>query len=238
MNIIEATNVSKSYGKYKALENINLNVEKGSVFALLGPNGAGKTTFVKSLLGLVKLKSGDLKLNGKDVKDKTSREGIAYLPEKFSFYSYYTVRNCVSFFGQMNGLEGKELQERIDRAIEIVGIEEIADKKLNTISKGQLQRTGFATLLVGKNSLLILDEPFSGLDPLGIIEIKKLMHRLASDEGMTIFINSHILSEMEKICDSFAILNKGKLAAIGKKDELLQGTSLEDYFEKTIVGNV
>jgi ABC-type multidrug transport system ATPase subunit len=237
LNIIEAKGVSKFYGRYKALENIDLNVEKGSVFALLGPNGAGKTTFVKSLLGLVKLKEGELKLNGKDVSDKTSREGIAYLPEKFSFYSYYTVRNCVSFFGQMNGLSGQELEERIDRALETVGIEDIQDKKLNTISKGQLQRTGFATLLVGKNSLLILDEPFSGLDPLGIIEIKKLLHKLANDEGMTVFINSHILSEMEKICDSFAILNKGRLAAIGKKDDLLKGDSLEDFFEKTVVGN-
>ena len=237
MNIIEAKNITKKYGKYLALDDVSLTVEKGNVFALLGPNGAGKTTFIKSLLGLVKIKSGELILNGKDASENLSRSGVAYLPEKFSFYSYYTVRNCISFYGQMNGLSSTELEERIDKAIEQVGISEIANKKLNSISKGQLQRTGIASLLVGDNSLLILDEPFSGLDPIGIIELKKLLAKLSSEEQMTIFINSHILSEMEQICDSFAIMNKGKIAAFGKKDELLQGSSLENFFETTIMGN-
>ncbi|WP_127715841.1 ABC transporter ATP-binding protein [Halobacteriovorax sp. HLS] len=236
MNIISAQNLKKYYGKDLALDDVSLHVKAGSVFALLGPNGAGKTTFVKSLLGLVRLKSGELLLNGKNVNDFTSRSGVAYLPEKFSFDTNYSVRGCVSFFGQMNGLSSSELEQRIDRALDLVGITDIASKKLDAISKGQLQRTGIATLLVSENSLLILDEPFSGLDPIGMIELKKLLAKLSSDESMTIFINSHILSEMDQICDSFAILNKGKIAAFGSKEELLQGSSLEQFFEKTIMG--
>lgn len=236
MNIIEANNLKKYYGRDLALDDVSLHVKAGSVFALLGPNGAGKTTFVKSLLGLVSLKSGELFLNGKNVRDFTSRNGVAYLPEKFSFDTNYSVRGCVSFFGQMNGLKGDQLEQRIDRALELVGIKDIAGKKLDSISKGQMQRAGIATLLVAENTLLILDEPFSGLDPIGMIDLKKLLAKLAKDESMTIFINSHILSEMDQICDSFAILNKGKIAAFGSKQELLQGSSLEQFFEKTVMG--
>lgn len=232
--MISAECITKKYGKYLALDDVSLNVKKGEVFALLGPNGAGKTTFVKSLLGLVHLSKGKLLLGGKEVSDPESRVGVGYLPEKFSFHNYYTVYGCVEFFGKMHGLKGKELRERTLEAIEKVGISEISMKKLNTISKGQLQRTGIATLLVADNHLIILDEPFSGLDPLAIKELKDIIAKLASDSERTVFINSHILSEMEKICDSMAVLNRGKVLASGKMSELIEGTSLEEYFYKLV----
>jgi len=237
MNIIEAVGVTKKYGRHLALDDINLKVEKGSVFALLGPNGAGKTTFVKSLLGLVRLNKGELTLKGNNVREATSREGVGYLPEKFSFYPYYTVYGCVAFFGKMNGISGAELHEKVLESLGKTGVLEIKDKKIDSISKGQLQRTGVATLLVGDSDLLILDEPFSGLDPLGIKELKDLIQTLARDEEKTIFINSHILSEMEKMCKSMAILDKGKVVVSGEIESLLKGESLEDFFYKLIKGN-
>lgn len=232
--MILAENISKKYGKHLALNNVSLSVEKGDVFALLGPNGAGKTTFVKSLLGLVSLTEGKLLLSGKEVSDPTSRVGVGYLPEKFSFHSYFTVYSCVEFFGKMHGLSKGVLKEKTLEAIEQVGISDLANKKLNQISKGQLQRTGIATLLVADNELLILDEPFSGLDPLAIKELKDIIAKLATDSEKTIFINSHILSEMERICSSLAILNKGQLVVSGKMNELVKDGNLEEYFYKLI----
>lgn len=237
MSIIEANGVTKKYGRHLALDNISLKVEEGSVFALLGPNGAGKTTFVKSLLGLVRLNKGELSLKGNNVKEAISREGVGYLPEKFSFYPYYTVYGCVAFFGKMNGISGAELHEKVLDSLKKTGALEIKDKRIDSISKGQLQRTGVATLLVGDSDLLILDEPFSGLDPLGIKELKDLIQALAKDEHKTIFINSHILSEMEKICQSMAILNKGKVVVSGEINSLLKGETLEDFFYKLIKDN-
>ncbi len=232
--MIVAENISKKYGSHIALKNVSLNVSRGEVFALLGPNGAGKTTFVKALLGLVNLSEGKLLLADREVSDPKSREGVGYLPEKFSFHHYYTVYGCVEFFGKMNGFSGSDLRERTLSALDKVGISDLATKKLGEISKGQLQRTGIATLLVADNQLIILDEPFSGLDPLAVKELKDLIATLAKESDKTVFINSHILSEMEKICDSMAILNKGELIISGKISELIQSESLEDYFYKLI----
>ena len=232
--MILAENISKKYGRHVALNKVSIDVKKGEVFALLGPNGAGKTTFVKALLGLVHLSEGKLLLAGKEVSDPKSRVGVGYLPEKFSFHKYYTVYGCVEFFGKMNGYKGEELRERTLLALDKVGVNDLAMKKLSEISKGQLQRTGIATLLVADNQLIILDEPFSGLDPLAIKELKDLIADLGKDREKTVFINSHILSEMEKICDSMAILNKGELIVNGKMSELLAGNSLEEYFYKLV----
>ena len=233
MNMINAHNVSKSYGNIKALDNLSLTVAQGSVYALLGPNGSGKTTFVKSILGLVKPDSGDIKLNGIVSSNVQSREGISYLPEKFNFFPYYTVLGVVKFYGTMKGLKGQELKDQANAALSSLQILELANKKIKQCSKGQVQRAGIAAMLMGNSKLLILDEPFSGLDPIAIKELKDLLIEL-KNKGITLFVNSHILSEMEKLCDHAAILNKGEVIAQGELIPMLNGMSLEDFFYEKV----
>ena len=153
MNIIEINNVSKSYGQDFSLKNINLSVESGKIFALLGPNGAGKTSLVKLMLNLMQVDGGDIRINGFDSKQPTSRSGIAFIPEKFSFFAFYTVRGVLEFFGSMKGLNDFELKEQIDHALREFNIEDLQHRKLKTLSKGQVQRTGLASLLIGQNQL-------------------------------------------------------------------------------------
>jgi ABC-2 type transport system ATP-binding protein len=235
MQIINAENVSKNYGDLAALKGLTLKVEEGSAFALLGPNGAGKTTFVRSLLGLTRC-SGKIELQGLDVFNKKSRLGLAYLPEKFNFFSYYTVEGVLAFYGKMQGLDGSQLEEAIATALDALNITELRKKKMDKLSKGQVQRTGLANLLMGDNRILILDEPFSGLDPIGIKDLKVLINKLKG-EGRTIFINSHILSEMEQICDHVAILNKGECLVQGSLAEVKGAKTLEDAFYDLITGD-
>jgi ABC-2 type transport system ATP-binding protein len=236
MNIIETENLSKSYGTIPALKNISLSVKKGSCFALLGPNGAGKTTFVKSLLNLISPQEGSLKINNINSLDEKSRIGVYFLPEKFTFFSYYTVEGELDFYGRMQGLSEEEIKSQIPLALRKLSIEELAKRKLNTLSKGQLQRVGLANLYMGEHELYIFDEPFSGLDPIGIKDLKEILKELRENKK-SIFINSHILSEMEKICDSFGILNKGILVDSGKLVEKLEGKTLEDYFYQKVSQN-
>ena len=236
MNIIETENLSKSYGNIPALKNISLSVKRGSCFALLGPNGAGKTTFVKSLLNLISPQEGSLKINNINSLDEKSRIGVYFLPEKFTFFSYYTVEGELDFYGRMQGLSDEEIKSQIPLALRKLSIEELAKRKLNTLSKGQLQRVGLANLYMGEHELYIFDEPFSGLDPIGIKDLKEILKELRGN-NKSIFINSHILSEMEKICDSFGILNKGILVESGRLLEKLEGKTLEDYFYQKVSQN-
>jgi len=233
MNIIEATNISKNYGRVAALKNFSLSIEKGECFALLGKNGAGKTTFVKSLLGLVNFSSGDLKLLGKNVGDKTSREKVSYLPEKFSFYPYYTLAGVCEFYGKLKGVPHHLVKEQVGQAMERLGISDLMDKKVKECSKGQLQRTGLAATLIGDTELFILDEPYSGLDPIGIKELQVLLSELAAS-GKTIFINSHGLDSVEKVCKNIAILDKGELVVQGEMRSLLGEKNLLDFFYEKV----
>ena len=233
MSVIEVNNVTKFYGPHMALNNVSLKVELGQIFALLGPNGAGKTTLVKSILDLVRTSKGEIHLNSKDSRDESARRGVAYLPEKFGFFPYYTVEGVAEFYGKMQGLNGKDLSDQIDLNLSRLNISDLRKKKVNTLSKGQLQRTGIASVLMGNSSLIILDEPFSGLDPIGIKELKDLIISLR-DSSKTIFINSHILSEMERVCDHMAILNKGEMLVSGSIEDLIKGESLEDFFYKQV----
>lgn len=233
MAVVEAKDVVKFYGDFKALNEFNLTIEEGQCFALLGKNGAGKTTFVKSLLNLISYTKGDIKLFGKEVHDKMSRSLVSYLPEKFNFYPYYTLYGVCEFYGKMKGLEGDSLRRDIMAAMERLSLDGLENKKVRDCSKGQLQRTGLASMLVGNSKLLILDEPHSGLDPIGIKDVQQLIVDLQK-EGKTIFINSHALDSVEKVCDHIAIIDKGVGLAQGNLNTLTNGQSLLDYFYEKV----
>ena len=235
MLAIQTENASKSYSGKPALDNFTLSVKMGTVFGLLGPNGAGKTTFVKLLLDLIHLDSGKIMLNGITHKNSDSRLGLSYLPEKFSFYPFYSVKNVLDFYAKMKVTERKLHSTEVTNAIKKLELEKIENQKLSTLSKGQLQRVGIASTLIGSPEILIFDEPFSGLDPIGIRDIKNVISDLKS-QGKTIFINSHILSEIEIICDQIAILNEGKCLAQGDTKTLRGDNQLEDFFYKIVKG--
>jgi ABC-type multidrug transport system ATPase subunit len=234
MDIIQIQDVTKSYGVDFSLRNVSLNVEKGKIFALLGPNGAGKTTLVKLMLNLLHTDSGKISINGCDVNDKNSRMGMAFIPEKFSFFPFYTAEGVLEFFGNMKGLVGDELKSQVRNALEELQMTDLAKRKLSKMSKGQVQRVGLASILIGNNDLIVLDEPFSGLDPIGMRDLKEII-RKQKEAGKTLFINSHILLEMEQMCDEIAILNKGELLFTGSvKSVLEKEKSLDDFFYKLI----
>ena len=236
MGLIQIKDISKSYGVEFSLENVSLNIQQGKIFALLGPNGAGKTTLVKLMLNLMHGDSGTIEINGFNVNDKNSRLGVAFIPEKFTFFPFYTARGVLEFFGKMKGIVGEELKSQVSTALERLQITELSNRKLSRMSKGQMQRVGLASILIGKNDLIILDEPFSGLDPIGIRELKEIIREL-KEQGKTLFINSHILLEMEQLCDEVAILNKGKLLFNGPVSDILEKEkSLDDFFYKIING--
>ena len=226
---IEASSVVKDYGSVRALEGVSLKLEEGKSLALLGPNGAGKTTFIKSLLGLVQVSSGELSIFGHKTPTTDSRKELAYLPEKFAFYPYYSVEGVVEFFADLYGTS----RSRVGVALERVGMGQLSKRKIKTLSKGQTQRVGVAILLVSDARLFLLDEPFSGLDPIGIKELKDIFIDLRS-QGKTLFFNSHILSEMERVTEEVAILNQGQLLVHGEMKSLLAGKSLEDYFYELV----
>lgn len=234
MNAIEVRGVQKSYGPDFSLHDVNLEVKMGKIFALLGPNGAGKTTLVKLILNLMHVDQGEINIKGISSVLASSRIGVGFIPEKFSFFSYYTVRGVLEFFGTMKGLTGQDLKSQIDVALKDLDIAQLQNRKLQSLSKGQVQRTGLATLLLGQHDVLILDEPFSGLDPIGMKDLKDIIRKQRA-EGKTIFLNSHILSEMEQICDDVAILNKGKILFNGSIQSILdKGQSLEDFFYQLV----
>lgn len=234
MNAIEVRGVKKSYGSDFCLRDVNLEVKMGRIFALLGPNGAGKTTLVKLILNLMHADHGEIKIKDVPTHLASSRKGVGFIPEKFSFFPYYTVRGVLEFFGTMKGLSGVDLKSQIDNALKELNIAELQNRKLRSLSKGQVQRTGLASLLVGEHDVLILDEPFSGLDPIGMRDLKDIIRKQRA-EGKTIFLNSHILSEMEQICDDVAILNKGEILFNGSVQSILDtGPSLEDFFYQLV----
>ncbi|EQC43877.1 ABC transporter ATP-binding protein [Bacteriovorax sp. Seq25_V] len=231
MEVLNVDSLSKSYSGNQALSNFSISLNRGEVIALLGPNGAGKTTFVKSILGLLKADSGTIKFF--DVEsDSVSRSKVSYLPEKFTFYPYFTIEATLRFYADMYNIKSNR-QEIIDNALRKLGILDIKGKKISDISKGQLQRVGLACVTMGSHEFIILDEPFSGLDPIGIKEVKDLCVDLKKS-GKTLLINSHILAEMEKMADRVIILNKGKTLAFGSVDEVRGDMSLEDKFFKLV----
>lgn len=234
-SVLVAKNVSKSYGTKKALEGFSIEINKGEIVALLGPNGAGKTTFVKSVLGLLNIDSGELELFSCSTKNSRGRKALAYLPEKFKFYDYFTVEDTLDFYAHMYEVEKNDRDSVISNSLEKLGISDLKKNKLSTLSKGQMQRVGLACSIVGDQDFIILDEPFSGLDPIGIKDVKDLCLEL-KESGKTILINSHILSEMEKIADKAIIIKNGVIQESGSISQIAGDIGLEEKFYQIIKG--
>ncbi|MBL8991998.1 MAG: ABC transporter ATP-binding protein [Spirochaetia bacterium] len=233
MPVLVVDNLFKNYGAKAALQGVSLRVQEGSVFGLLGPNGAGKTSLVKCVLSLVDYTEGTIFIAGESAHDPKSRKNVAFLPERFNFYPFETVTGAIRFYASLHGISPATLKEKLPRILERVKLTGQAKQKIKTLSKGQLQRVGLSNLLLSDAKLLILDEPFSGLDPIGIRELKDLILELKK-EGRSVLLNSHILAEVEQIADEIAILNEGKCLASGSIEKLKQESSLEEFFFKTL----
>jgi ABC-2 type transport system ATP-binding protein len=225
---IEATGLEKVYRsrfrgrEIKAVSNLTLRVPVGVKFGLLGPNGAGKTTFVKMLLAAVNPTSGSATLFGRDARDPEARRPVGYLPENHRFPTYFTGRGMLDFYAALSGLEPQARKRRIPELLDLVGLQDWGDVRIKKYSKGMLQRLGLAQALMHHPKLLILDEPTDGVDPVGRRDIRAILNSLTGT-GVTIFINSHLLSEIESFCEYVAILRKGELALEGKISSLLAG---------------
>jgi ABC-2 type transport system ATP-binding protein len=208
-----------------AVEALNLEVRRGEVFGFLGPNGAGKTTTLKMLMGLIYPTSGQAWLFGRELGDPQSKARLGFLPESPYFYDYLTSREFLAFYGHLFGLGGSVLGKRIDELLELVGMTHAKDLQLRKFSKGMLQRVGVAQALINDPELVVLDEPMSGLDPIGRKEVRDLILRL-KESGKTVLFSSHILHDAEVLCDRVAMILKGRLVACGRVTDLLeQGAS-------------
>ncbi len=207
-----------------ALEGLDLEVRQGEVFGFLGPNGAGKTTTLKMLMGLIYPTSGQAWLFGKPIGDRDSKARLGFLPESPYFYDYLTGAEFLRFYGDLFGLSVSVVNRRIDELLELVGMTHARDLQLRKFSKGMLQRIGIAQALINDPELVVLDEPMSGLDPIGRKEIRDLILRL-KEEGKTIFFSSHILHDAEMLCDRVSILVKGRLVAMGRVSDLIGAAS-------------
>ena len=227
---IEARGLKKVYrsrfgGKsVEALAGIDLTVEKGEVFGLLGPNGAGKTTAVKILLGLTLATEGGAALLGVSIADPESRRRVGYLPEGHRFPGYLTARQTLSIFGRMSGVDTAALSRRIPVLLERVRLSDWADVRVKKFSKGMTQRLGLAAALVHEPDVLLLDEPTDGVDPVGRREIRDLLQEEAG-KGRAILLNSHLLSEVELVCNRVAVLRRGSVAAQGRIEDLTAAAS-------------
>lgn len=219
MAVIEAVDLIKNYGRIAALRGVTLRVEEGEIFGLLGRNGAGKTTFVKIMLSIVRRTAGTAKLLGREVGAAAARRQVGYLPEDHRMPDYHTPRTLLECSGLMYGLSAAERRRRIPEVVEIVGLKEWMDVKAKRFSKGMKQRLGLAQALLHDPAVLFLDEPTDGVDPVGRHEIRSLILRL-KERGKTVFINSHLLSEVEQTCDRVAIIESGVLAREGTIAEL------------------
>jgi ABC-2 type transport system ATP-binding protein len=221
-NLTKVFQTRWSRREVRAVEDVSLQVRRGSTFGLLGPNGAGKTTFVKMLLSAVHPTSGRASIFGRSAEDSESRRPIGYLPENHRFPTYLTGESMLDFYAALSGMESADRRKRIPELLEQVGLKDWGTMRLGKYSKGMLQRVGLAQALMHHPTLLILDEPSDGVDPVGRRHIREILGAL-EEKGVTIFINSHLLVEVELFCQEVAILNKGKLALSGRVKDLVAG---------------
>jgi len=226
---IETTDLTKYYsgGKVQALEGVNIQVEGAQIFSLLGPNGAGKTTLMKILLGACLPTRGSAKILGREISDHLSHSRLGYLAENHHFPDFLSASQVLYYYGKMSGVDTVTLKERIPRMLEQVKLEKWGREKIRKFSKGMLQRLGIAQALVNDPDILFLDEPTDGIDPIGRREVRDLLLTL-KNEGKIIFLNSHLLSEVERVSDEVAILKNGRLIQKGRVEEFI---AVKDTYE-------
>jgi ABC-2 type transport system ATP-binding protein len=224
--VIRTDNLIKHYGRIEALRGVSLTVEHGEIFGLLGQNGAGKTTLIKILLGITKLTDGTAQLLDQSAGTPSVRRRVGYLPEDHRFPDYHTGASLLDFYGALLEVPAAERRKRIPEVLELVGLKGRMNYKIRTYSKGMKQRLGIAQAIFHNPEVVFLDEPTDGVDPVGRREIRAIMEQL-KDEGKTIFLNSHLLGEVELICDRVVILQKGEVVREGAVSEL---THLQNLF--------
>lgn len=234
--LLEVRDVKQSFRvgfwlkRAEILHGISFALKPGSICGLLGPNGAGKTTLIHVICGIKPARSGQALIRGRSSAALEARSKVGYLPERPYFHDFLKGRDFLRYLGTLSGLSGKDLESRIDDATKQVGIHHALDVELKRYSKGMLQRIGIAQTMIHDPDLLVLDEPMSGLDPVGRREIRELIQKLAA-QGKTVLFSTHMIPDVEKICDQIAIVKKGRLAGFGTIAELMTGKqSLEDYF--------
>jgi ABC-2 type transport system ATP-binding protein len=210
-----------------AVSDLNLRVKEGEVYGLLGPNGSGKSTTLKIILGLVSPTRGRSQILGRDSARVATREAVGFLPESPYFYKFLTGAETLRFFGKLCGLSGSELKDRAQQLLDVVGLTEARNQRLNTYSKGMLQRIGLAQALINKPQVVVLDEPTAGVDPAGSRDIRDLIVDLKK-RGVTVLLSSHLLGQVQEICDRVGILAKGALVREGPLEELIR---IEDRTE-------
>ena len=220
---------------YRALDRLTLNVEPGEVFGFLGPNGAGKTTTLKLLMQLVFPTGGRAEILGRPLGDLDVKRRIGYLPENPYFYDYLTAEELLTYFAGLFGYRAQERRARASRLLDEVGIGAERRLQLRKFSKGMLQRVGLAQALVNDPEIVLLDEPMSGLDPIGRRQVRDLFAALPAG-GTTVFFSSHIIADIEVLCDRVAILTRGRLAHLGRLDDLRQREDAAGHLEITVTG--
>jgi ABC-2 type transport system ATP-binding protein len=236
--IIEIKNLTKKYGDFTAVDHVNYTIEEGEIFGLLGPNGAGKTTTILMLLGLIPPTEGTAIVNGADIIEKPleARRTVGLLPEGAGFYENLNARQNLSFYAELAEVPTSVAKERIEKLIDMVGLGTKRDVKVGAYSRGMKQRLGIAQSLVRDPKILILDEPTQGIDPEGTRDFRELIRMLSKEKGMTIIFTTHVLYEVNKLCDRVAIMKNGTIAGIGTITELrkqvnaTEGEDFEDVF--------
>jgi len=222
---IKTENLRKEFGNHAAVKSLTLQVEQGEVFGFLGPNGAGKTTSIKMLLGLVAPTSGAGSLRGAPLGDRATLARIGFLPEHFRFQEWLTANEFLELHGELLGMSHRDLDLRRDELLERVGLTDFRHKQLRTFSKGMLQRVGLAQALMNHPALVFLDEPTSGLDPVGRRLVRDIIHELRA-EGTSVFLNSHLLSEIEVTCNRVAFIRHGEVIRVMEMSALDKNISL------------
>jgi ABC-2 type transport system ATP-binding protein len=219
----------------RVLHDISFRVRDGEIFGFVGPNGAGKTTTLKVLMGLIRPTRGRASILGRDVAETEARRNVGFLPENPYFYDYLSGREILHFYAKVSGVSARDRARRVDLLLDWVGLSHAADARIRTYSKGMQQRIGIAQALVHDPQVVFLDEPMSGLDPIGRKEIRDLILRLRA-EGKTVFMNTHILTDVEMLCDRVAILVDGQIRYEGAPHEFLEGSDRETDIVATRIG--